>query len=195
MYAKKFMPKLGYKKGIYFMTPMAEGLRTEPKEPNELTENDESKDKKDNIQDNKMSSSNLNSKIDLLDTKKQISKKIGRAFCAPGNIEDNTVLSLLKSVVIPVLNHMGIDSYLLSRSEEYGGNVMYNSFQQIKDDFENEILHPGDLKNLVSSHLNIMLDPIRQKFTDEKSQHVIKMAYDDKYFKKQQKIKQKEQNK
>ena len=43
-----------------------------------------------------MSSSEADSKIDLLDSASSIKKKLKKAFCEPGNIKDNGVLSFCK---------------------------------------------------------------------------------------------------
>ena len=43
-----------------------------------------------------MSSSEADSKIDLLDTAANIKKKLKKAFCEPGNIADNGLLSFCK---------------------------------------------------------------------------------------------------
>jgi len=52
-----------------------------------------------------MSASVEDSKIDLLDTKDQIKKKLKKAFCEPGNIENNGILAFCKSVIFPLLKN------------------------------------------------------------------------------------------
>jgi hypothetical protein len=47
----------------------------------------------------KMSSSEEDSKIDILDSPANIKKKLKKAFCEPGNIADNGVLSFVKHVL------------------------------------------------------------------------------------------------
>lgn len=42
------------------------------------------------------------SKIDLLDSKEDVKKKLKKAFCEPGNIQNNGVLSFVKYVVFPL---------------------------------------------------------------------------------------------
>lgn len=42
------------------------------------------------------------SKIDLLDSKEDVKKKLKKAFCEPGNIQNNGVLSFVKHVVFPL---------------------------------------------------------------------------------------------
>ena len=52
----------------------------------------------------KMSSSEEESKIDLLDSAALVKKKMKKAFCEPGNIKENGVLAFLKYVIFPLLN-------------------------------------------------------------------------------------------
>ncbi|KFM77047.1 Tyrosine--tRNA ligase, cytoplasmic, partial [Stegodyphus mimosarum] len=46
----------------------------------------------------KMSSSLEDSKIDLLDSPATVKKKLKKAFCEPGNLEENGVLAFVKYV-------------------------------------------------------------------------------------------------
>jgi len=50
-----------------------------------------------------MSSSEEDSKIDLLDSAANVKKKMKKAFCEPGNVENNGVLSFAKYVLYPLL--------------------------------------------------------------------------------------------
>ena len=54
-----------------------------------------------------MSSSDDSSKIDLLDSSAQVKKKLKMAFCEPGNIADNGVLSFIKHVLFTVNKDYG----------------------------------------------------------------------------------------
>lgn len=49
-----------------------------------------------------MSSSEDDSKIDLLDSAANLKKKLKKAFCEPGNITDNGLLSFVKHVLFPL---------------------------------------------------------------------------------------------
>lgn len=49
-----------------------------------------------------MSSSEDDSKIDLLDSAANVKKKLKKAFCEPGNITDNGLLSFVKHVLFPL---------------------------------------------------------------------------------------------
>ena len=79
-FAEKYLPALGYEKRAHLMNPMVPGL-----------------------QGTKMSSSDADSKIDLLDTPAALKKKLKKAFCEPGNISDNGILSFCKYVIFPVV--------------------------------------------------------------------------------------------
>lgn len=46
-----------------------------------------------------MSSSEEDSKIDLLDSPATVKKKFKKAFCEPGNITDNGLLAFAKHVI------------------------------------------------------------------------------------------------
>lgn len=59
----------------------------------------------------KMSSSEEDSKIDLLDSAATVKKKMKKAFCEPGNVENNGVLSFAKYVLFPLLNQEESKSY------------------------------------------------------------------------------------
>lgn len=67
-----------------------------------------------------MSSSEEDSKIDLLDTPAAVKKKLKKAFCEPGNIEDNGLLSFVKYVIFSLFKD-GEGMYLyLSKSDLVG---------------------------------------------------------------------------
>ena len=51
-----------------------------------------------------MSSTNNQSKITLLDSKKLIKNKINKVYCCPGDIEDNSLLSLIEKIIFPYLS-------------------------------------------------------------------------------------------
>jgi tyrosyl-tRNA synthetase len=135
IHAKTIMPKLGYKKRIYFMTKMVTGLRNSKKLEsnnekyfinkeelcNMINNANNDSDIIDSIQNvidtynkinddlnisnTKMSASHLDSKIDLLDSKKQIINKINKCYCLEGDIEDNCLIEILEHLIFPILNY------------------------------------------------------------------------------------------
>ena len=65
------------------------------------------------LQGTKMSSSEEDSKIDLLDSAAQVKKKLKKAFCEPGNTENNGVLSFCQYVLYPLRAAEGNSLFLL----------------------------------------------------------------------------------
>ena len=55
----------------------------------------------------KMSSSVEDSKIDLLDSPSSLKKKLKKAFCEPGNVKENGVLSFCQHVLFPLRGKNG----------------------------------------------------------------------------------------
>merc|ERR1719259_222722 len=101
-YPRENLPKLGYAKRAHLMNPMVPGLTG-----------------------NKMSSSEVDSKIDLQDPPSQIKKKLKKAFCEEGNIENNGPLAFTKHVLFGVSG-----TFQLTRPEEWGGNKLYDNYAE-----------------------------------------------------------------
>merc|ERR1739848_352096 len=153
-YAEKYLPAMGYDKRAHLMNPMVPGL-----------------------QGAKMSSSDADSKIDLLDTPKALEKKLKKAFCEPGNIADNGILSFCKYVIFPVV--LKNESFLIERKPENGGNAKYEKIEELEEAFAKEEVHPGDLKNAVVIYLNRLLEPVRKKFETPELKKLTAQAYPD----------------
>jgi len=58
-----------------------------------------------------MSSSEEDSKIDLLDTPAAVKKKLKKAFCEPGNVTENGVLAFVKHVLFNLFNEGNNNHY------------------------------------------------------------------------------------
>ncbi|KAJ3053236.1 hypothetical protein HK097_004745 [Rhizophlyctis rosea] len=154
-FAEKYLPQLGYKKRAHLMNPMVGGLSGA-----------------------KMSASDPNSKVDLLDDAKTVTMKLKKAFCEEGNIEDNPLLAFLKAVIFPV-NSLTNPNYefIVKRPEKYGGNIVYKSYPEVEEAFEEKKLHPGDLKAGAADALNVLLEPIRKTFKSKELQKLTLAAY------------------
>jgi tyrosyl-tRNA synthetase len=148
-YAAKYLPKLGYKKRIHLMNPMIPGLGSE-----------------------KMSSSDVYSKIDLLDTKKDISKKINGSFCEEGSSESG-LHYLLKHIIFPIFRLKG-RSIEVSRRDE-GDVLAFESYAAFESAFKEKCIHPADLKPCVSKAIEEIISPIREEMKRYKD--LINLAY------------------
>ncbi|PVU85940.1 hypothetical protein BB559_006730 [Furculomyces boomerangus] len=154
-FAEKYLPNLGYKKRIHLMNPMVPGL-----------------------QGSKMSASDPNSKIDLLDDAKTVEKKLKKAFCEEGNVENNGILSFLENAIFPIMIYsQTIKEFVIERPEKYGGNSTYSNFADLKRDFADRKVHPGDLKSSTAKILNLLLDPIRNEVNTPEFKEIADKAY------------------
>ena len=145
--SRELLPQLGHKKPICVFTPMLPGLTGA-----------------------KMSASDAKSKIDLLDSKKDIEKKVNSAYCVEGSLKDNGVIAFVEHFIFSFKGKLEI-----SRPKKFGGDVCYDDFNELKKDFVSKKLHPMDLKQAVSEELNKLLEPVRKKF--EKKKSLLKEAY------------------
>lgn len=151
-FAEKYLPQLGYAKRIHLMNPMVPGLAG-----------------------GKMSSSEEDSKIDLLDSPANVKKKIKRAFCEPGNIQDNGLLSFVKHVLFSIFKEG--EGFEITRKPEFGGNLTFLKFDELEKSFAAEEIHPGDLKASVESYINKLLAPIIKAMDTPEYKVLIESAY------------------
>eukprot|EP00731_Ephydatia_muelleri_P032295 Em0023g802a len=153
-FAEKYLPHLGYAKRIHLMNPMVPGLTG-----------------------GKMSSSEPESKIDVLDSEEDVKRKLKKAFCEPGKVAENGVLAFTRHVIFPILD--GRD-FVVSRDAKYGGPVAYKKYVELEEAYVRQDIYPLDLKNAVALELNKLLDPIRKKFdSDPKIQRTRSVGYPD----------------
>jgi tyrosyl-tRNA synthetase len=153
VYAGEALPKLGYKKRIHLMNPMIPGLSG-----------------------GKMSSSEQDSKIDLLDSEEEIKKKFSKAFCEPGQVENNGILALCKMVLFPLIKKKG-RIFTIERPEKFGGNVAFKEYSELAEAFALKKVHPMDLKNAVATEFSLLLKPLRETFSKQEIKQLIKEAY------------------
>lgn len=151
-FAEKYLPSLGYAKRSHLMNPMVPGLTG-----------------------SKMSASDEDSKIDLLDSAAVVKKKLNKAFCEEGNVTENGVLSFCKYVIFPVV--LKDEEFTIKRKPEYGGNVFYKTYDELEQAFADTQVHPGDLKAAVETYLNRLLEPVRVKFNTPELKKLASSAY------------------
>ncbi|KAI8051170.1 tyrosyl-tRNA synthetase-like protein [Syncephalis plumigaleata] len=155
MLAEKYLPHLGYRKRAHLMNPMVPGLSG-----------------------SKMSASDVNSKIDLLDDPKAVEKKVKQAFCEEGNVENNGVLAFIRHVLFPISSlkkegSTGQGRFIIRRPEQWGGDQEFSNYEALEVEFAARNIHP---KSAVVA-LNELLAPIREQFATEEMQQLINLAY------------------
>lgn len=114
------------------------------------------------IADMKMSKSKPDSAIFMNDTPDDIRRKVNKAFCPEGEIGYNPVLIWAKMIVFNL-------GYTLDvvRPEKWGGNLHFETYEELEKTFAEKQLHPQDLKAAVAEHLIKLLEPA-QKFLADK---------------------------
>jgi tyrosyl-tRNA synthetase len=207
VFGRTVLPKLKYKKRAYFMTGMISGLRFAKKEVVDVdktvldreqvkklvkmevsddcvvkmmqqTIDDYKRSKEGNrVQQDKMSSSNNDSKIDLLDTRNQIRNKINKCYCDIGDVSDNCLLEILDKLIFPMFEHKEVD-FVINRPDKYGGALVYKDYDSVKSDFAEQTLHPSDLKLGVIDAFESLIKPIRDVFNESAELvKLVKTAY------------------
>jgi tyrosyl-tRNA synthetase len=149
MFARENLPKIGYKSRIELTFPLMPGLLGD-----------------------KMSASDIKSKIDVLDSEEDVKKKINSAYCVAGEVEGNGLLAFLKHVIMP-LKQDSNKEFVIERPEKFGGNLSYKDYEAIKCDFADKKIHPLDLKTALSTELNSLLETVRKKVKS----NIVKKAY------------------
>ncbi|KAB8078500.1 hypothetical protein BDV29DRAFT_144588 [Aspergillus leporis] len=152
----EWQPKVGYKKRGHLLNPIVPGLSG-----------------------GKMSSSEEDSKIDLLESVESIKKKLRKAQAAPQQIENNGVLAFAQYVLLPALAlRTGQPEFRVSRERDGLAPLVYTSIEQIQEDYKKDILTPQLLKPAVADALIELTAPIRAAYeASPEWQDVILKAY------------------
>ena len=112
----------------------------------------------------KMSASDEGSKVNLTDDSETVEEKLDAAYCPMGETEDNGVLEYLELLVFPILDERG-ESFVVERPEQYGGDLVYDSYGDLEAEFVSEELHPADLKPAAAEYISSVIDPVRERLT------------------------------
>lgn len=152
--AKDVLPKLGYKERAHLMNPMVPGLAG-----------------------GKMSSSEPDSKIDVLDAPAVVTKKLKKAFAVPKKVEGNGILSFVEYVLLPAgILRSGTPRFVVERRE--GEPLVYENISKMHQDYREDILTPQLLKAAVTKALNELLEPVQAAFNASKEwQEIQEKAY------------------
>lgn len=121
----------------------------------------------------KMSSSIPNSRIMIDEEPDSIRKKISKAFCPEGKIENNPILQICKYIIFHKEDRLKVE-----RDKKFGGDVVYKSYEDLEKDFVKKKLHPMDLKNAVGETLIKILEPVRKFMSKKKIQDLRKLIKD-----------------
>ncbi|TLS25136.1 hypothetical protein PpBr36_07034 [Pyricularia pennisetigena] len=169
--AKDVLPKIGYKQRAHLMNPMIPGL-----------------------QGAKMSSSEPDSKIDLLDSAEAVAKKLRKAEAVPKVPDGNGIIAFIEYVLLPASKlKSGQQEFRVERERDGLEPLVYNDIAQLREDYKNDVLTPQLLKPATTKALLELLTPIQAEFEASKEwQEVTEKAYPpEEKKKKEKKIKNK----
>tara|TARA_Y100000310_G_scaffold345478_1_gene465453 strand:+ start:7186 stop:8256 length:1071 start_codon:yes stop_codon:yes gene_type:complete len=159
--ARELGQKLGYWKPVAVHHHMVMGLQ-QPKS------NAEGKEREIEL---KMSKSIPDSAIFMTDSEKEVERKLNKAYCPEKQITENPVLEYCKHLVFKEFDEMKIE-----RPGRFGGNIEYNSFEELAGAFESGALHPADLKKSTASYINEMIAPVRKHFEKGKAKKLLEQV-------------------
>ncbi|KIX05844.1 tyrosine-tRNA ligase [Rhinocladiella mackenziei CBS 650.93] len=156
--AQETLPKVGYRQRAHLMNPMVPGLAG-----------------------GKMSASDPDSKIDILDTADVVKKKLRKAYAAAGEVEGNGIISFVEYVLLPISalgNPDGKGTFVCERREGEGDPLVYHDIETLKEDYRADKLTPQLLKAGVTAALVDLLAPIQAEFqASPEWQDIEKKAY------------------
>ena len=109
----------------------------------------------------KMSKSNPNGTLLVHDSKKKLMKKISKAYC-PLEREGNPVLDIWQHLLKPAL-----EDIVIERPEKFGGNLTFESYEELESSYLSGSLHPLDLKNGTAAALFQIIKPMQDACISE----------------------------
>jgi len=165
--AREIGPKLGFWKPVVVSHHMLMGLGRPPDSALEGAER---------VIELKMSKSKPDTAIFMTDSFDEIKRKIGKAYCPEGIVNENPILEYCKYIIFEKFQSIKIE-----RPEKWGGNLEFDSYAELVPSFAKKELHPMDLKNATANYLNQLLEPVREKL--EKSKVAKELAEEIKGFK------------
>jgi tyrosyl-tRNA synthetase len=106
-----------------------------------------------------MSKSKPDTAIFMTDTREDIERKITKAWCPEGEIEENPILEYCKYILFEKF-----PSITINRPEQFGGAITFASYSDLEASFGQKEVHPMDLKMAVVDLLDQLLQPVRKHF-------------------------------
>ncbi len=150
MLAREIGPKLGFWKPVVVSHHMLMGLGKHATISKDATER---------AIEMKMSKSKPDTAIFMDDSEKEINRKISKAYCPEKIVEENPVMEYCKHIIFEKFKTLEV-----KRPEKFGGNLSIESYSDLVGIYKSGKLHPMDLKNAVSDHINQLVEPVRKHF-------------------------------
>lgn len=155
MLAREVGEKLGFWKPVVISHHMLMGLLEPPKDVKDAIERATAM---------KMSKSKPDSAIFMDDSTEDIKRKISKAYCPQGQVNENPIMEYAKYIVFEKF-----DKIVIERPEKFGGNLEITSYNELEEIYLSGKLHPMDLKNSIAKCIDELVKPVRDHF--EKNHH------------------------
>ena len=125
--AAEQLSKINYKERAHLMNPMVPGLAG-----------------------GKMSASDPDSKIDVLETAEVVRRKMKKAHAAPKEVQGNGIISFVEYVLLPIsgLKSGGQGKFVVERKD--GEPLVYTDIATLKKDYEADIVSKPEIDGIVS---------------------------------------------
>jgi tyrosyl-tRNA synthetase len=108
----------------------------------------------------KMSKSDPTSAVFVHDSPDEITAKIRKAFCPPGEVTFNPILDWIEKLVFGIAG----GPFVVDRSEANGGVIRFDSNEEVIAAYAGGSLHPMDAKAGLTARLIDLLEPARIHF-------------------------------
>lgn len=166
MLAREVGPVLGFWKPVVVSHHMLMGLQNLKTQISNLKSTSKNSKLEDTIA-KKMSKSNPDSAVFMTDSTKDIERKINKAYCPEGQIEENPVLEYFKFIVFDSFDKLGLSEIKIERPEKFGGKISFKTFSELESVFAEKKVHPLDLKMTLSKLLDQLIEPVRRHFQED----------------------------
>lgn len=154
MLAREVGPKIGLWKPVVVNYHMLMGLSAPGKEVTDPIERKIAM---------KMSKSKPDSAIFMDDSEEDIKRKLNKAYCPEGVVEENPVLEYCRYLIFERFKE-----FKIARPAKFGGDLSFGSYEMLEKAFAKKDIHPMDLKLATAKYVNELVDPVRKHFEKNK---------------------------
>jgi tyrosyl-tRNA synthetase len=120
----------------------------------------------------KMSKSKPDSAVFMTDSEEDILRKVNKAYCPEGVVEENPVLEYCKYIIFEK-----VKDFRIERPAKFGGDLSFGSYEDLAGAFAKKELHPMDLKQATAKYVNKLLEPVRKHFrTNTKAKKLLEQV-------------------
>ena len=160
--AREIFPKMGWKKPVAVHHHLLMGIA----KPVSL----KAKNKLEAVVASKMSKSKPWTAIFVHDAEEDIKAKLEKAWCPERQTEMNPVLEIVKYVVFH-----DAKSFEIQRPQKFGGDVAFDSYEELERAFAEGKIHPQDLKLNVARAIDKIITSIRKHFEKPKNKKLLEV--------------------